>query len=540
MSVEDLERLIAAGAPLADLLQALRPEGHEEVLERLALVRTFDREIYDLLMVDVPQAPPLDELASTSQLEALPGHEALYRLADSLRRGRVDALRTRGEPFTRLSAQLVDAYEKRGNELEALHHLVAVDSDSAMERFRSHFADADGQFDLPRCRDLLSAMADRTVLLRADQCEELDDYERYVGARSQWIEDWYRTARFVGSEANVAALDRLLTGREARALLLWARGGMGKTMHLRWFIARRCVPRPQRVPCARIDFDFLEPRTAAREPWLLLLEMAAQLDPQLPRRPFGELLVQYGHHRERLELRGSNAADPVVNARSRRPETLEPDAVNDLRERFVAVLRDLPPDQRLLLVIDTLEVALLPGGIERGQGSLVPLLAELARVHDAAKCVRLVLAGRYELATRAPDIAVLLPTAEDLQLTEFGPEEVRGYLCQARGIDRPDLVEAVRSVSGGVPLKVAMIADVLEHEPTIPLSELRDYTDAAYVIERVLRRIEPPLRWLVWYGAIARRLDLELLNKVILPRVLEAIDDDGVPDAQALWASLKA
>ena len=260
----------------------------------------------------------------------------------------------------------------------------------------------------------------------------------------------------------------MLDGGQGRSLLLWARGGMGKTMHVRWLIARQCVPRPDSVPCARVDFDFVEPRTAAREPWLLLLEMAAQLDPQLALEPFDPLLSQYGHHRRRLEPRVRSergASTPGGDGTG----LLAADAIDDLRQRFISALRERPAGERVLLVLDTLEVALLPWAWARSRPDRprAALLRELAAVHDAAPCVRLLLAGRYDLAEWAPRVRVLLPDAHVLELKEFGSDQVRQYLLEARAIDRADLVDAVAHASGGVPLKVALIADVIEQDPLI-------------------------------------------------------------------------
>ena len=80
----------------------------------------------------------------------------------------------------------------------------------------------------------------------------------------------------------------------------------GKTMHVRWLIARRCVPAKARIPCARIDFDQVDPIAATREPYLVLLAMAEQLDRQLPGDAFGKLVRTYGADLVRLYRRAGH------------------------------------------------------------------------------------------------------------------------------------------------------------------------------------------------------------------------------------------
>ena len=57
---------------------------------------------------------------------------------------------------------------------------------------------------------------------------------------------------------------------------------MGKTIFLRWLIARYCIPAPHNIPVARLDFDFLPSlATIEKHPWLLLQPLAVQLNEQL-------------------------------------------------------------------------------------------------------------------------------------------------------------------------------------------------------------------------------------------------------------------
>ena len=524
MKLEAFRELLAGSASLEDLRGALPARADEALLQRLALVRSFDAETYGLLVSDLPGAPPLPDVIASGEVEAFSPRDGLYRLA--VRRDRPPA--PAADPAVRELVERLHAhYCARGDQVEALYQRAAIAPADALVELGELFEQADDEFNLPMAQSLVLAMTERLPVLEPDAAMVIEDLRRYLVARGQWMEDYYRSARFVGPARNIAALRELLSG-DTRSLLLWARGGMGKTMHLRWFIARECVPRPNAVPCARIDLDFIEARMAAHEPWLLLLDLAAQLNPQLPRGPFTELLGQYGHHRRKLELQGADAdGGPPL-------EALRPDAIDDLRKRFRTALIDVP---RVLLVLDTLEVALLPGGPERGQTDLEPLLAEFGLLSCDVPGVCVLMAGRYSLIERVPRLASLLPGVRHLELEEFAAGDLRRYLFDVRGLTRAtpeeaeDLVSAVAEATGGLPLKVAMTAEVLERDPDADLEEIKRHADIVYLIERVLKRITPEsLRWLVRYGAVARQLDPALIEQVLLPYVQDAIRGEGRDD----------
>ena len=301
--------LIAKGFSLEQIASILRPPGEAAVLQRPALLRALDPGVYEVVTSDIEDVPPLRELAASGLIEALPRRSDTYRLTESQRRLLGHDEQRTTSAVRELSARLVGLFDAREDHVEALYHRIAVDPDDAVAHFERLFDEADKRFDLNGCHDLVGALNDRAALLSSRHRAIIEDRERYLASRGKWVVDWYRSARFVSPDSNLDIFKDLLDGGQGRSLLLWARGGMGKTMHVRWLIARQCVPRPDSVPCARVDFDFVEPRTAAREPWLLLLEMAAQLDPQLALEPFDPLLSQYGHHRRRLEPRVRGEGD---------------------------------------------------------------------------------------------------------------------------------------------------------------------------------------------------------------------------------------
>ena len=138
-------------------------------------------------------------------------------------------------------------------------------------------------------------------------------------------------------------------------------GGYGKTMHVRWLIARRCVPADARIPCARIDFDAIDPVAAIREPYLILLEMAEQLDRQLPGDAFGKLVRTYSADRTVLyHRRHADTARPPLIKDSTELAQVEArlTAAREVERRFRNRLAEIPGDKPVVLILDTLEVAL--------------------------------------------------------------------------------------------------------------------------------------------------------------------------------------
>src|ERR1700722_4456922 len=91
-------------------------------------------------------------------------------------------------------------------------------------------------------------------------------------------------------------------------------GGIGKTTLLRWFVSRACVTPDQTVPAAVINCDDFDAAAILSQPWRLLSKAADQLNDQLPRVTFRDL-VNDGNR----PSQGTSIA-PVVTADSRRPE----------------------------------------------------------------------------------------------------------------------------------------------------------------------------------------------------------------------------
>ena len=197
----------------------------------------------------------------------------------------------------------------------------------------------------------------RAPFVGPELAAEGDRQGRYLFARDLW------RAAHIGSEPSrylsrpelEGQMEQLLADGGPRLLRLLGSGGYGKSTLLRWFLARRCVP--DHVPCALVDLDEpTDPVNATKYPWLLLLEIAHQLNGQMAGEPFERLLSDYGRYRPLL------FPQPPVLAMAGSASTLGTRTGDvDAREvcsLFLDALRDAPAEP-VVVVIDTFEEAML-------------------------------------------------------------------------------------------------------------------------------------------------------------------------------------
>ena len=280
-------------------------------------------------------------------------------------------------------------------------------------------------------------------------------------------------------------------------------------MQLQWLVARRCVPAPFDIACARIDFDTVDPVNAARHPWLLLLEIADQLERRWPRRAF-ERLDRYASYRGLLERRPTDVSHATAHG-------IAAQDTSDLDRRistvFIRRFNEAAGDQPVVLVVDTMEEVLLGGGVDA-------LLGLLARLVKQCPQLRLILSGRYDLRDRAASALAEFGAVESVAVADFSAAQTTRYLREIRGIADRELCNAIWERTAGHPLLVSMFADLIIEEPGTTPAELREYREPALrlLIDRVIRRIpEEDVRWLVRYGVVPRRLHVADVATVMAP-----------------------
>ena len=554
--MSDLPATVSPNASLLELSVSLLPAPERRLLMYLAPLTSFDDELVDAVADQCGAAghATLAGLLRYPFVLKVRDRPGRYRIRDDMRRVLLGSWWD-GQPSGSvpsdlaalceyLAARLAQTPETDQAELVGLR--LFADPRPGIEAWKQLYAAADKRFDLVRCRFLIG-----TLGWMAAVDPEVDavcaDYQAYVEGRSLWTDEWYRTASFLLPAASGEAFEALLRGDQGRVLELQGSGGYGKTMHVRWLIARRCVPAQARIPCARIDFDAVDPIAATREPYLVLLAMADQLDRQLPGDAFGKLVRTYAADLVRLYRRVSAATIPTREIRDSPDAQARAAAADKVLRSFAGRLAEIPAGTPVVLILDTLEVPLhLP---DTPQGPAVqPLMAALAEALKAPS-VRLVLAGRYEIPEAVTN---LFPKAgPPFLLPKFSPDEARQYLVAKRHIERDELVEAAVQTADGTPFSLALLADLISEHPAISPGTIAEYRGAeyAYLIERVVKRIsEQSVRWVLRYACVPRRFDYDFVRDVLWPRVREEMGgtgghdlpaDDDIPhedDGKQLWA----
>ena len=505
--------------------------GSEEraALLRCAVPSSFDEALYDGVLRGAA-GPSLADLVAGGCVEAGPGGWGPYCVPRRLRGAAWESWWTEAglspdAPQVPASLRDVAAAVARWPEtptVESLRALTLADPDRAAGLFERAFAERDAALNFPGCQDLLDALAEpgRLHLLHPSLTALRHDYDRYLKARVFWHPSMVSTAHYLSRPEVEQRLIDLVEGSGPRALRVHASGGMGKSTALHWFISRRCVPLPWRVPCALVDFERVDRDAALHHPWLLLLECAAQLNLQMAGAPFQELLREFGVYRALLLPAEATVSMGTTPGRK--------DGHRVLR-RFAAALSGTP----VLLAFDTIEEATLD--LTRAAG-LVSLLADLMAEVPA---VRVVLAGRGTAATPGiPGLAELLssPTRRaDLEIRPFDDQQSRDYLRRVRGLTDGPTVEAVAARAGGLPWLLSMYAEVALYRGAADPASLVDYDpDLAWCVDRVVARLDNELQWLVRYGVIARRLTRDFAERVLRGRVAAGVagtpDDDPATD----------
>jgi len=551
VNIDELVSRLQKGEDPEQVLLSGLPASERALLRRCAVVRSFDRELVEgVLRPAIPdlaeRSYPYEELVRREDVHRVPRSAERYRLLDGPRRRHLEEWRKEDPGFReevkKLNCKLARHYRRRGVDfdLEVLFHSIACSPKAAGDLFDRLYAEADARFDLASCTDLLAVLDDRRAEL--DRSLAALRLRRRAGlqARTLWASEYHQSIHYHQNSQLTAALDRLLTKKDAWILHLFASGGMGKTSFVRWVLARKCAPEPPAVPCARIDFDVFDPVPATREPWRLLVEIARQLDEQIPGRPFYELTTELG---EQLGLRTARKESRSSGAPQSNPAGRSQALEGRVRERFLAALADARLGKPVLLVFDTVEEVILSQ-----EASFMRLLEEVALVHRRHRQVRLLLCGRTDLNQRLAGFTAKFGQETRTQsLLPWTPREARDYLEEDRGLSGHGAVPAVIERAAGNPFKLAIYADLLRSNPELTARQIESYGDAdlAYLIERVVRRIQDEgVRWLLRYGVIPRRLSRAFLAERMVAWLAEARagrspDDDPsrdpVPDAAALF-----
>jgi hypothetical protein len=543
---------------LAQHRTAQQPQAVQEMLRRASLPRRFDEALYREVLCDGIDAgaPAFEAFVDLPEIQRLP-RDAGFRLRDDARNllrkaWRRDDLSAWQAWHQRFADYLRD--RRPDDAAGRLYHLVLAQAPEAVTFFTGAFDAADARFDLARCFSLLAVLDEvQEDLGQPLAAARLIKQQRY-GGRALFASDYYRANVYQERPGSREAADAVMDPQGAKWILhIFATGGMGKTAFLRWLIARQLVPAG--IACARVDFDLVNAANVAISPWLLLMPLGEQLNAQLPRQYFTELLNELRTWQPLLDPpksaapiyqgdRLSSSSGAIALTKIATERALPDRATTDRFVRqFASILCEA--NAPALLVLDTLE------SLTRAD-QIVPVYKLLDDLHARAPHLRCIVAGRYCIPTKFATEAVAVDqfvgdfsaNAVIHEVARFTDDEARRYL-RGRGVTDEAIIEAiVRKVrqperdgqaAGTNPFTLALVTELVLGRDASGLSrkDIEDLPSArfVYLVDRVVRRIpDQPLRWVVRYGALPRRLTPAYIEAVLLDPLKRALRGELVED----------
>jgi len=582
-SLTALRALLARSSHLGSLTEiadTLVPERRHVLLRRAAIPVVFDEGmVRDVLLPNLPAIPDSTDhepesdvgwLLGHSDIERVGGALPLFRMRADMRAARLEkwfAPNEKAPGYTdavtgvSLSQAIVahlsmaDGAPRGGWEAEQLYHLAFADPDRAGKRLDQMYRTADAEFDVPACFRVLQTIGGQRALLvrhrdQRDQPTERrqaitrliemhDALQQYYEARCAFAGDLAKSAHALEREFMKEEWDRIQrinttssasinTAEKEWIIDLTAQGGMGKTIFLQWLASRKCVP--NRVPYARIDFDFTDPTVLPEAPWLVLVRLAEQLNTQIAGRPFSGFIEKYDEY-------ASIARDLAVEGRAQHTGEIldvtgEQRLGRQVTDDFADTLRDTVGGA-VVIVLDTIEDV-----IRRRTTNLLAVITCLANVHDAYPNLRLVLAGRFDLRddTKLKGFnAAFGSVTREVEVHRFNVVESVNYLVAVRGLPDGDAVRAMAEASRGLPFALSLYADEWQLGGAMTAEQVRasPNPELKYLVNRVLRRIEASdqaLCWLLRYGVVPRQLTKSFARDVLLPEMEAALGGESKHD----------
>jgi cellulose synthase operon protein C len=563
IAAAELRKRIEQGEDLEAISLSLIAPAEQGLLRGCAIVRTFDEKLVDdYFRPQVPsatkEAVPFTLLTSHDFVQRVPRSDGVYYLQPATQKKYYDGWWESSDvprsevpaALRELSVRLLEHYAALGDEgkLDVLAQQAFVDKNKACDLFEELYKAADTAFDLARCRDIIDVLTGFENVLGPDLARRLNDTNRYLQSRSLWATEYYQTVSYYDRKELSSELESFLTANTEPAdesdvgkkwiLHLHAPGGMGKTMFVRWLIARRCVPLPHTIPCGRVDFDFVNRSTANQHRWLLFLEIARELEVQIPGNYFHSLIGKFTDYERILNHQQSQQSTSTTTQLPPRDKLEE-----EMLYLFGNALRDAHLDEPVVLIFDTLEEVIL-----YHPENLLDIVRQVNTLRKAFPDLLLVLSGRYDLTESGPDAVQRLPKFNEefgavthtLRVKPFAKEEALGFL-QLRGLSKDRPLDIIVERAEGNPFKLALFADILLDDPEITADTIRSYpsADLLYLIERVLARIQnKTLHWLLRYGVVPRKLTSSFVEEVMKKHLLRAISGEDQLDVPSRYQHL--
>ncbi len=549
-SPEEIGGRLAGGESIAAIRRSLLPPEWARLLRFCAVAHVFSEDV--LMKILLPAAglkpiPVLGILEKQGLVEPASGRPYRYQLCpedrDYFMASWFGDLPGEGIPddLAKLSERLAEYYRETDDELERLRHEMfagADDPDRARRLFKDAIDTAVRDRNFSGFQDLLDVLGDRNRVGRAGLAKFYTDQVGHLQVLQFWTGDYERSVRFLEPADMRDRVEGLLVRGDSRAWQIFGPSGVGKTTQLRWLITRYCIP--SGIPCSRVDLEVVDPVNLGRYPWLVLLRVAQQLRLHWPRPELGRIRnpvfeTMLSAHGVFVSLLRGTVSEHARGAGRTLSDSSVADRVGrEVTFKFVEQLNEVARDVPTLVVIDTVEEM-----SRHGTRELEKLLDLLADVQSRCPSLRLVLAGRDNLRdpNRRNGREELGEVLDRLGCVDFwtGPFQAResmAYLRDIRGIKNPEQVNAVVSLAGGVPLKLALYADFIDLNPSIRADELRSglLPPLRHLIDRAPG---PGVVFLLRYGIVPRRLRFEDVSTVMhrfLARAVAELPVRDVPD----------
>ena len=536
----------------------LMPSNQRQIMRVASLFRSFDTKAFQFAISkseeetsdqlrkllangSVQESCRSPGLLSVPQRIRVPQLESWGILKDSS----LDKLTgSEAEEFISLHCKLADHFKGKPQwTFEYLHHLVVAspsDGIALMEQMVKEclpqpdettngasdavHEEACAGIALARACDILDIVDQQKQFLPKAVNDRCQEFRRLAGAWSYWCDAWLKTRRYISRDEVHGWFTDLHRSESKRILEIYAPGGSGKTMSLRWLIAHHCVPR--RKPIAHLDFDHFIGNP--QRPWQLLLQCAERINLQLPGAPFDGLIQE-----------GRDMQEALVSNTSAESESIRSFETN-YPVRFGNVIKS-STNSIVTIIVDTFEEAMV-----RSLTPVPPFVAMLIRLASSCPQIRLIVCGRYSMEHRDFQDILKRDFPEEHgfyqlhlkrhAILQFDMRETGKYL-RKRGLDLNDeylarLFEASTEIVDAnedsqdrkvSPFHLGLIVDLIRDrkgdlERIDQLIKDIRLVKVIYLIERVLLRIsDVGVRWLLRYGVVPRQLSKDFFQKVILP-----------------------
>jgi len=547
--LERIKEFFEQGGTVEDLITP----AERELLKRISILRYFNEEIFDRFLrgnLTAKGAPKFAEFVRNPHLEAVPRTVDTYAIKEASRNQFLDQLASDANSNSetwrnerRVFEKLTAYYGNKGPEfdLDRLVLLTLVNPGKVKDELESLYKEADERCDLARCNDLLRTLEIRFRLLPDEVRRFCLSRRQYYNARSLYISDYYQTNTYLERGNMTQAFANLTAGESGSkrwVFHVYATGGLGKTMFVRSLISRYCLPDPNRIPVARLDFDLLDLTYASRYPLLLLLPIAEQLNQQIEQRPFTEVFSHMWRFKPLLETPMGGA--PNLN----RPEleasfkSIEASWRQIALKEFCRTLEEVSFDRAIVIAIDTFEQMLF-----LNKDALVKIIEQVQEMHRAFPPLRLILSGRYDLRQELKDALRPFFEKETLhrELKRFDQKETRTYLTQKRGLKDLTFINAIveKCAAAGEgevnPFIVSLMSDLVSAKEVNTVEDIEKFprAEVAYMIQRVIDRIQDfDVRWLLRYAVIPRVLTLEVIENILWPHLKQERQEKRGEDLQ--------